>query len=139
MSQSKSDLFVGLNSDVSGSRISDLSLSPNVGYMITDNFMVSANVHLVDADGSNYSLVSGTVRYYAPKLNINGRASTFVEGSLGTSFSDNDTSFGIGIGVDAWLSKAFYLEPKLSLQTIHSGTGGNYTDVGLQIGAGFKF
>lgn len=138
-SQSAKDVFVGLNSDLTNSRVSDLSLSPNVGYMVNDNFMVSANVRWTDSDGSSYSFLGATVRYYNSNLNLKSTVSTFLEGSLGTSFSDDDTTFGIGVGLNAWLSSKFYLEPKLSLATIHSEVGGNYTDLGFQIGAGFRF
>ena len=72
MSQSvaKNDLFVGLNTNLNNSRLVDVSLSPLVGYMVSDNIMASGSMVYNSSTGNKYSWVSLGLRYYNTKMNM---------------------------------------------------------------------
>ena len=45
---SKGDILIGVNSDLLGSSWTDISLSPAIGYAVTDNDLVYANFYYAD-------------------------------------------------------------------------------------------
>lgn len=140
MSQSvaKNDLFVGLNTNLNISRLVDVSLSPLVGYMVSDNIMASGSMVYNSSTGNKYSWVSLGLRYYNTKMNMKSGVCTFIELVGGKSTNEYDNYWGLGVGTTAFLTKHVYLEPKLYLQSTYLNSD-MYLSSGLQLGAGLKF
>ncbi len=135
---SKNDVVVGLNTNLSNSRLVDVQLSPIVGFMVTRNVMASASFVYNSSAGNKYSWVTGGIRYYNTKMNIKPSINTFAELLGGISTNEYDNYYGLSVGINAFLTNHIYLEPKLLFQSTYINSD-NYTSVGLQLGAGIKF
>ena len=133
------------NSEFSGTTWS-VSLSPNVLYLLTDQFAVGGAVGLSVFSGPDFSSIDDNdvilaysfrpaARYY---LSEAGTGGFFVFASAGVSgqsgfFSGNSFIYRTGIGYSLFFSKGLAVEPKLTLRG-QTGNGNPSFNLGISIG-----
>ena len=116
--QEKGDWYVGTG-DVANKAWTDWSVSPTVGYGITDNLMVGMNI--VQADSTEEMVYDLHARYF-----VNG---FFVY--LETSGLETD-GMNYGIGKMFTFHKGVYIDPKIVYNSTEKTTN-------LMLGVGLKF
>ena len=116
--QEKGDWYVGTG-DVANKAWTDWSVSPTVGYGITDNLMVGMNI--VQADSTEEMAYDLHARYF-----VNG---FFVY--LETSGLETD-GMNYGIGKMFTFHKGVYIDPKIVYNSTEKSTN-------LMLGVGLKF
>ena len=116
--QEKGDWYVGTG-DVANKAWTDWSVSPTVGYGITDNLMVGMNI--VQADSTEEMAYDLHARYF-----VNG---FFVY--LETSGLETD-GMNYGIGKMFTFHKGVYIDPKIVYNSTEKTTN-------LMLGVGHKF
>ena len=116
--QEKGDWYVGTG-DVANKAWTDWSVSPTVGYGVTDNLMVGMNI--VQADSTEEVAYDLHARYF-----VNG---FFVY--LETSGLETD-GMNYGIGKMFTLHKGVYIDPKIVYNSTEKTTN-------LMLGVGLKF
>ena len=110
--------YVGAG-DIANTAWTDWSVSPTVGYGVTDNIMVGAN--LSQADSTADMEIDLHARYY-----INGYFAYVATNGLSTEGAK------LGLGKMFSLCSSVYLDPKVVYDTAEKTTN-------LQLGFGFKF
>ena len=116
--QEKGDWYVGTG-DVANKAWTDWSVSPTVGYGVTDNLMVGMNI--VQADSTEEVAYDLHARYF-----VNG---FFVY--LETSGLETD-GMNYGIGKMFTFHKGVYIDPKIVYNSTEKTTN-------LMLGVGLKF
>ena len=116
--QEKGDWYVGTG-DVANKAWTDWSVSPTVGYVITDNLMVGMNI--VQADSTEEMAYDLHARYF-----VNG---FFVY--LETSGLETD-GMNYGVGKMFTFHKGVYIDPKIVYNSTEKTTN-------LMLGVGLKF
>ena len=110
--------YVGTG-DIANIAWTDWSVSPTVGYGVTDKIMVGAN--LSQADSTADMEIDLHARYY-----VNGYFAYVATNGLSTD------GFKLGLGKMFSLCSSVYLDPKVVYDTEEKTTN-------LQLGFGFKF
>ena len=110
--------YVGTG-DITNVAWTDWSVSPTVGYGLTDNLMVGANVSQVDSIADME--IDLHARYY-----VNGYFAYVATNGLSTDGAK------LGVGKMFSLFSNVYLDPKVVYNTANKTTN-------LQLGFGFKF
>ena len=116
--QEKGDWYVGTG-DVANKAWTDWSVSPTIGYGVTDNLMVGMNI--VQADSTEEMAYDLHARYF-----VNG---FFVY--LETSGLETD-GMNYGIGKMFTFHKVVYIDPKIVYNSTEKTTN-------LMLGVGLKF
>ena len=116
--QEKGDWYIGTG-DIANKAWTDWSVSPTVGYGITDNLMVGMNI--VQADSTEEMAYDLHARYF-----VNG---FFVY--LETSGLETD-GMNYGIGKMFMFHKGVYVDPKIVYNSTEKTTN-------LMLGVGLKF
>ena len=116
--QEKGDWYIGTG-DIANKAWTDWSVSPTVGYGITDNLMVGMNI--VQADSTEEMAYDLHARYF-----VNG---FFVY--LETSGLESD-GMNYGIGKMFTFHKGVYVDPKIVYNSTEKTTN-------LMLGVGLKF
>ena len=110
--------YVGTG-DIANTAWTDWSVSPTIGYGVTDRIMVGANVS--QADSTADMEIDLHARYY-----INGYFAYVATNGLSTEGAK------LGLGKTFSLCSSVYLDPKVVYNTTEKTTN-------LQLGFGFKF
>ena len=116
--QEKGDWYVGTG-NIANVAWTDWSVSPTVGYGLTDNVMVGANLSQVDSTADME--IDLHARYY-----VNGYFAYVATNGLSTD------GVKLGLGKMFSLCSSVYLDPKVVYDTTEKTTN-------LQLGFGFKF
>ena len=116
--QTSGDWYVGTG-DVANTAWTEWSVSPTIGYGVTDNLMVGASVSQTDSTAD---------------LNVDFHARYFVKGYFvyaATSGLDTET-LSLGVGRMFTIHKGVYVDPKIVYNTEAKTTN-------LTLGFGLKF
>ena len=116
--QTKGDWYVGTG-DISGVAWTDWSVSPSVGYAVTDNLMIGANVSQADSTAD---------------LDLDFHARYFWKGFFGYLATDGFSTDGMSLGAGKLftLRNNIFVDPKLVYNTGEGTTN-------LTLGFGFRF
>ena len=103
---------LGVGSDLAGKSWQDYSLTPTVGYFITDNMMVGTGFSMESGDASSKQTnIDPFFRYYlSGALYANAGLELMMDGNEG---AEGETSFQLGAGLSLMWNDKIAIEPNL--------------------------
>lgn len=124
-----------------GNSISQINITPNVGYFVNDNFAVGGTVNLGSQSGSGSTFTSFGIgpmaRYYfaeiGKKAKLYGQAEFAYASVSGGGSSQSGTGWGLQAGPAFFLTKNVALETTLRYGSISVG-GSSANTFGVNVG-----
>lgn len=132
-SQTKGDFFVGTNSNLTWTSLSNLQLSTGIGYQVSDEWQVGGFTMINKQDHTSLY-----ARWYPSKCIIKENVRAFMQGSFDTSFDAEYWGINLSTGVTGFLNKTIYVEPRIGLYWNQS-TSDESLGFESSIGFGLRF
>ena len=124
-SQSKNNLWVELNGDLTNTSLTNAAVNPAIVYFPVNAVGVRASGYLQEFGGETEQALDLSVRYYPG-------SSCFAQAGVITDL-DESTGLALSVGYTASLGGKFYIEPSVRYVSVDK-----YNQLGISLGVGIK-